>query len=477
MAENEFEKNVRREMDEFRIHPSEEVWSGIEKRIRENKRRRRIIFFVLFSMIALMVGGYAIYNFPGNKTRSKAKDNLSEAIKSNDENKIENKKTEERNQETITIKPTIPAENSKTTNNTLVVAGQKPVSQQKVNKLISLVSKEKSPSGKPATVNADRAGERNDQSARNNTTQETISVPPVSQPVTQPDQTETAKVQDKNLTHIDSTGIKLGDSKDKGSLEFANKKNGGKISRKVTWGVNLSAGSSVITEEAFSFKSSSAAADRQYNAPGSSTGGNPATGGGAGGGTYNTYGQSENNPAFAFKVGINVRKSISKRSSLMAGLGYSYLADRIKIGTNQAAAQSFSALWYYSGSPKETHTDHFHFIELPLSYNWRVTNNADHFLSLNAGLSPSYLLGTNALVYDTTLGGIYYHNKELVTKAHFNFFSGITYQFKNKKNLEFSVGPQFSFDVTKAFKSDLDKRKYFLYTGIDVRVFFDKEKK
>jgi hypothetical protein len=75
------------------------------------------------------------------------------------------------------------------------------------------------------------------------------------------------------------------------------------------------------------------------------------------------------------------------------------------------------------------------------------------------------------------MGGIYYDNKNVVTKAHFNFTSGVSYQFKNKKNLEFSIGPQFSFDVTKVFKSDLDKRKYFLYTGIDARILFEKKTK
>ena len=98
-------------------------------------------------------------------------------------------------------------------------------------------------------------------------------------------------------------------------------------------------------------------------------------------------------------------------------------------------SQSAFSLSYYAGSPQQTYTDHFHFIELPLSYNWRVTNNTDHFLSLNAGVSPSYLLATNALLYDTAAGGIYYHNKDLVTRTHFNFTSGISYQFKNKKSL------------------------------------------
>jgi len=479
MAENEFEKNVRREMDEFRVHPSEEVWSSIEKRIRENKRRRRIVFFVLFSLITLMVGGYAIYNFSGDKTKPQAENNLSETIRSNDGNKIENKKTGGHNQETVTIKPTIPAEKAKKTNIRLVVAGQKGVSQPgKKNKPALSVLKETPASGKQATVNADRDGKKNDQSKNYNTNQQTTSVPTVEAQANHPNQNEIPRAEDKNLTRTDATGLKVEESKDTRSIEVVKKKKGEKVSGKIIWGVNLSAGSSVITEEAFSFKSSTAAADRQYSAPGSSPGGNPATGGGGpGGGTYYTYGQSENKAAFAFKAGVIARKNISKRSSLSAGLTYSYLADKIMIGTNQTPSQSFSALWYYSGSPKQTYTDHFHFIEIPLIYNLRVTNNEDHFLSINAGVAPSYLVATNALIYDTTMGGIYYHNKDLITKAHFNFISGVAYQFKNKKDLVFSVGPQFSFDVTKAFKSDLDKRKYFLYTGIDARVFFDRKKK
>jgi len=37
----------------------------------------------------LMVGGYAIYNFSGDKTKPQAENNLSETIRSNDGNKIE----------------------------------------------------------------------------------------------------------------------------------------------------------------------------------------------------------------------------------------------------------------------------------------------------------------------------------------------------------------------------------------------------
>ncbi len=479
MAANEFEKNVRKEMDEFKLHPSGEVWTKIEETIRESKRKRRILFFVLSSLIALTLGGYGIYHLSVDKRKSEAQDKLSQDNRSNDKNNIDNSKNEELNKKTITIKPTNPVENIEQDEKTLAVAKQKQTSQTpKDDKFLPSISKENPVSKDQTTINVDKSEEKK-QSSRDDSANQIRADLSFNKTQTETDrQNETSKPDDKNLNRKDSA-LKLEEPRDTRSVKVLNKKKSGEVSGKITLGINFSAGRSVITEEAFSFKSSYAAADRQYSAPGSSQGGGPVAGGGGTGNpsSYYTYSQSQNEPAFAFKAGIHARKNISKRSSLSAGLGYSYLADKIKIGTNQTPAQSFSALYYYSGSPQKTHTDHFHFIELPLAYNWRVTNNADHFLSLNAGVAPSYLLSTNALLYDSTMGGIYYHNKNLITKTHFNFISGISYQFRNSKNLEFSVGPQFSFDVTKVFKSDLDKRKYFLYTGLDARVFFDRKGK
>jgi hypothetical protein len=422
MAANEFEKNVRKEMDGFKLHPSEEVWTKIEERIRESKRKRRIMFFILSSLIALTLGGYGIYNLSVNKTKSDAQNKLSEDKRINDKHKIDNPKNEEPNKETITIKPNIPVESIKQTNKTLV-AKQKQASQtHKEDELLASISQENSISKDQTTINVDNSEERKkDPSRKDSTTQVTADVSPSNQQQIETDrQNETSKPVDKNLNNRDTT-LKLGEPKDTRSVQGMNKKKSDEVSRKITWGINFSAGRSVITEEAFSFKSSYAAADRQYSTPGG-----PLTGGGGSGnpGTYYTYSQSQNEPAFAFKAGIHARKNISKRSSLSAGLGYSYLADKIKIGTNQAPAQSFSALLYYSGSPQQTHTDHFHFVELPLTYIWRVTNNADHFLSLNAGISPSYLLATNALLYDTAMGGMYYHNQRSDNKNSFQFYFG-----------------------------------------------------
>src|SRR4030095_317419 len=142
MAANEFEKNVRKEMDEFKIHPSEDVWVKVEERIRENKRKRRILFFILFSSIALILGGYGLYNLPGKKIKSETQDKFSKSSRPNDENKNSNSNTDEHIKETIAIKPKIPVDNSKQTNKTLTAAPQKRASKPvKEDRLITSTSK------------------------------------------------------------------------------------------------------------------------------------------------------------------------------------------------------------------------------------------------------------------------------------------------------------------------------------------------
>ena len=154
MAANEFEKNVRKEMDEFKVQPSGEVWSKIEDRIREKKRKRRIIFFVLVSSIALMLGGYEMYNFSGNNTRSEAQRKLSGGNGPNDENKTNNSRNEELNKETVTIKPNIPAENTEQVKKALIVGKQKQADQSnKEDKPITSISKRNPDSQDQTTIN------------------------------------------------------------------------------------------------------------------------------------------------------------------------------------------------------------------------------------------------------------------------------------------------------------------------------------
>src|SRR5260221_13813806 len=55
MPENEFEKKVQQRMEELEFTPSGEVWKEVEYRIRKEKKKRRIFFWL--PLLSLALGG------------------------------------------------------------------------------------------------------------------------------------------------------------------------------------------------------------------------------------------------------------------------------------------------------------------------------------------------------------------------------------------------------------------------------------
>ena len=62
MQENEFEKRVQKMMEEWKVRPSVSVWSGVEKRIREKRRKRRWLL-VIPMLAGLALGGYFVNQY------------------------------------------------------------------------------------------------------------------------------------------------------------------------------------------------------------------------------------------------------------------------------------------------------------------------------------------------------------------------------------------------------------------------------
>src|SRR5262245_49223524 len=61
MSDHEFEKQVQRKMDEFKLRPSSAVWTAVEQNIRQHKRRRFGFWWPL-ALVFLSVSVYVLYN-------------------------------------------------------------------------------------------------------------------------------------------------------------------------------------------------------------------------------------------------------------------------------------------------------------------------------------------------------------------------------------------------------------------------------
>jgi hypothetical protein len=87
-----------------------------------------------------------------------------------------------------------------------------------------------------------------------------------------------------------------------------------------------------------------------------------------------------------------------------------------------------------------------------------------------------YLVKTNALIYNPSLGGIYYHDRKAFNRLHFGLNTGLLYSVK-LKNSELQVGPVLSMDMTQMIKKNFDTRGYLMSGGINVRYIFPSRKR
>ena len=72
MSDHDFEKQVQLRMEQLRLRPSDAVWMEVEKNIRREKRRRRMIIWLPLLLLVLGAGGY----FAVKETARPAKEHL-----------------------------------------------------------------------------------------------------------------------------------------------------------------------------------------------------------------------------------------------------------------------------------------------------------------------------------------------------------------------------------------------------------------
>src|SRR5688572_13857424 len=85
MQENEFEKRLQEEMGEFRLRPSDDVWSKIDVQLRK-KKRRRVVFFI-FLIAGLSLVGYSGYDLLTPKKQTLTEQKVTKTEKNFPENK------------------------------------------------------------------------------------------------------------------------------------------------------------------------------------------------------------------------------------------------------------------------------------------------------------------------------------------------------------------------------------------------------
>ncbi|RYY14499.1 MAG: hypothetical protein EOO04_30125, partial [Chitinophagaceae bacterium] len=130
----------------------------------------------------------------------------------------------------------------------------------------------------------------------------------------------------------------------------------------------------------------------------------------------------------------------------------------------------------YRGFQQKSYVNKFHFIQVPVQYELQLNKGMKTPISWNIGLSAGYLLTTNAIVYDSSAHGRYYHDKKAFNKLQWNINTGFSFRFGIRNKIQWSVGPEISLGMNKLMKDGYTPTQYLLYGGITGRIFLTKKK-
>jgi hypothetical protein len=190
-------------------------------------------------------------------------------------------------------------------------------------------------------------------------------------------------------------------------------------------------------------------------------------------------------PGLSYTVGAFVQRKFTKGFSLSAGLQYSYLTVNTKVGqkvnsqllVNYGYMNSTVTDRYYSGyNSLNDYTNRYHFVELPVMASMRIFNIKKAPIVLDAGLSVSRLLNTNALHWDG-LNRVYYEDDNFFNRTQIALNGGLNIGLLQRSKHPLWIGPNLRYFATTLLKEEVtaSERKQHLWTfGLNARMLLKK---
>ncbi|HEV8273429.1 MAG TPA: hypothetical protein VGQ04_19075, partial [Chitinophagaceae bacterium] len=419
MPENEFEKRVSSEMQDLKFTPSENVWLRVEERIKKKKKRR--IFVIIFLLAGLSLLGYwQRSNLFGESENDIAKTEKQKTENSKPTDKINNTSTIKQNTET-TKKEEIQNTTDKPVNDELnedrsvvdkkeVIVSKNEINKPKKSKneikvkpapqktkiddkpefSIAIVSAN---SKKKNTIIDD--GKTKDVPEVKTNPETIVKQEDAKQPEVKPleNKIDSAKAQiteqEKNVTEKTDTLLKANEATSP-STPIVKKDSS---TKKWKWGLHITPGISSLSDHG-----SSQISTGRFNYQSS-----------AGSGTAIPPGSqkpADVKPGFAFQAGAFAQRQLSSRTSFSLGLQYGYYSNIIHVGNrrdslinNNQFANVLDANGnniYNAGGDTIKYTNQYHFIELPLSFQWQLNKNKTRPFIWSTGFTIGQLIASNA---------------------------------------------------------------------------------
>jgi hypothetical protein len=489
MQTHDFEKHVQKELAEFSLEPTDSVWQNVELRINKERKKRRIVFFWLFAGIVLLGGGAGIF-YMNSKDNGRHIANVerTDLINQNETDKI-GKKVESSSPGDAAEKTSVVADNEQKNNGSLGQVKQKDntnkqqgtslqttraiTTQNFKSRIKSDIDKtglkklQKSPvairkAGKqprfiasPGDVSTGTqmntsteinfshelssntqietpASTNSNEVRANNAPEDSVrsAVPIATRKTTLPDSsvatTQQKKTSKRNWSYGFTSMIGVSDNLSGFNI-------GPSLAATRSISLSSTTASNVVPTLSLNFRSS-----------------------------------------VSFGLGFFAQKDLANRLAMEVGVAYQYYSTKSSIGSLNSSGRSFydstlakqtNVAAYYSAGDNVNYTNHYHFIQLPINVLWQLNKSAEKPLTLFTGVTPAYLMGSNA-IYANYIEGVYYQEKNQFSRFQLNGQLGLLFTVKSAGKYNLQLGPIAQYEFSSHTKSIISPKQHLLFFGL-----------
>ncbi|MBS1511376.1 MAG: PorT family protein [Bacteroidetes bacterium] len=461
MSNSEFEKAVQQKMGELTFTPSAGLWDKVEAGLPPEKKRRRFIFLLL-PLVMVLCGIFFWQNQPDQKQTHTATKIIEQT---------QNKNTAASVQQQSKI---LQCKDSTAVNTTTVESGS--IEKRSVPSKIKMGTKARTAMQiKNAIAETDDGGDdrvTKNKNQRNLKARTKATITAVAADEDTATSKNTALLQTESSNDVNDT-VKRKVKASITATTFTQKKDTLPQLSKTTekekkknqphwqWGWDAGMGISGINNTN---------GKRANNASSS-------VGAGAGGVPPLMAGVSAFKTGFAFHAGVYAQKSITPSLNFKTVIGYNFMSSFMRVGervdTNAqyiSGAYTATADHYYRLGNSTAYLNQYHYIAIPLLLQWHSSTSLP--LNIEAGPALSWLLHSNALVYEAN-SQAYYSDKRRFNPFAFSLQAGLSVGLTKKKTDPASIGFRFSYALNSAVKKDFGKQLPFS-TSLTLHIPFKK---
>lgn len=183
-------------------------------------------------------------------------------------------------------------------------------------------------------------------------------------------------------------------------------------------------------------------------------------------------------PGFAYRLGLEAQKAITKKWDIGFSLAYQSLATRINVGHKVDSLLSFQTGGnggYYIVGNDNVHTNQYHILQAGVSVYRHFNLGKKVSMRWKAGVEGNWLFSSNALYYDAARN-VLYSDRELINKVQTSISTG--FEFGIGKTPFLYVGPGTHYFVTTYDKASTvyDVRHLWNFE-VDMHIPLSKNKK